>query len=74
MIRIILYLLEKIPYRTRFGLSLADELKYLYYYKIGQYKIPPKCLCGGRIRIYGGSYPDGYTIECDECQLLIDED
>jgi len=74
MIRILLYLLEKIPYRTKWGLSLADELKYFYYYKIGQYKNPPRCLCGGIIRTYGAIYPEGYTIECSNCQLLIDED
>ena len=73
MIRLILYLLEKIPYRTKFGISLATELKYLYYYKIGQYKKPPRCLCGGRISTIG-TYPDGWVTDCLNCGLLIDED
>ncbi len=74
MIKLILFLLDKIPYRTNFGLSLSDLAKYGYYYRLGQFKTPPKCLCGGRIRIYSSTYPEGYTIECDKCQLLIDED
>lgn len=74
MINVILYILEYLPYRTRFGLSLADELKYFYYYKIGQFKNPKKCLCGGKIRTYGWTYPEGWTTECNRCNLLIDED
>lgn len=35
MIKLLLYLLEKIPYRSRFGLSIADELKVIYYHKMG---------------------------------------
>jgi hypothetical protein len=42
----LLYLLEKISYRTKFGLSLADELKYWYYNKSYWHD---KCLCGGKI-------------------------
>ena len=77
MIKLILNLLEKIPYRTRFGMSLADELKYSYYYRIGRYKNPPKCLCGGKVRTTAMCYGEGevgWTTECDCCQLLIDED
>lgn len=70
----LLYLLEKIPYRTKFGLSISNVLKYLYYNKIGQYKKPQKCLCGGKIRTYGAHYPEGWTTECDSCQILIGED
>jgi hypothetical protein len=72
MINLILNLLERIPYRTRFGLSFSDLLKYCYYNKIGYKK--DKCLCGGRIRTYSSNYPEGYTVACDRCQLLIDED
>jgi hypothetical protein len=75
MLKLLLFLLEKIvPYRTKFGFSLAEKLKYWYYYKIGQYKTPKKCLCGGKIRTYGAIYPEGYTVECNGCYLLIDED
>lgn len=69
----LLYILEKIPYRTRFGMSLADELKYWYYYKIGQYKHPKRCLCGGIISTMGCP-PDGWVTDCTSCGLLIDED
>jgi len=71
MIRLLLYLLEKIPYRTRFGLNLADELKVIYYQKIG-YKID-KCLCGGII-ITVGCPPDGWESYCNNCDFLYDED
>ena len=71
MINLILYLLEKIPYRTRFGLSLADELKYLYYDKIGYKK--RRCLCGGKVITYGVGQ-EGWCTECNKCQILIDED
>jgi len=77
MIRLILYLLEKIPYRTKFGLSLADELKYFYYDKIGQYKKPQRCLCGGRIisrTWYRREEDISWETSCDSCQILIDED
>jgi hypothetical protein len=73
MIKLLLYLLEKIPYRTRFGLSLASELKYVYYYKIGQFKKPKRCLCGGKILTIGCP-PDGWVTDCINCGLLIDED
>jgi hypothetical protein len=73
MIKLFLYLLEKIPYRTRFGLSLSDLLKYLYYYKIGQFKKPQRCLCGGRISTVRCP-PDGWVTDCQRCGLLINED
>jgi hypothetical protein len=73
MIKLLLNLLEKIPYRTSFGLSLADELKYWYYYKIGQYKKPQRCLCGGIISTVGCP-PDGWVTDCNWCGLLINED
>ena len=71
VINILLSILEKISYRTKFGFSLAEELKYFYYYKIGYKK--QKCLCGGNI-ITIGCPPDGWLIECSDCNLLIDED
>lgn len=73
MINFILYFLEKISYRTKFGFSLAEKIKYFYYYKIGQYKKPQRCLCGGKI-ITIGCPPDGWLTECNHCGLLIDED
>ena len=77
MIKLILNLLEKLPYRTRFGLSIADELKVYYYWKIGQYKRPQRCLCGGIVIDHtyvnaGGEA--GWSTECDDCQMLYDED
>jgi len=73
MIKLLFYLLEKIPYRTRFGMDLATILKYWYYDKIGQFKKPKRCLCGGRISTIG-IYPDGWVTDCNICGLLIDED
>lgn len=73
VISTLLYLLEKIPYRTHFGLSLADVLKYFYYEKIGSKKHPKRCLCGGIISTKGCP-PDGWVIDCTGCGLLIDED
>ena len=66
-------ILEKIPYRTKFGLSLADELKYLYYDKIGQFKQPHRCLCGGNVYMRGIP-PDGWELSCIECDQMYDED
>ncbi len=71
MIRLLLYLLEKIPYRTKFGLSLADELKVIYYHKIGIKK--QRCLCGGRV-VTRGIPPDGWETSCYDCDFLYDED
>jgi len=71
MINIILYLLEKIPYRTRFGLSLTDVLKVRYYHKYGEKK--HRCLCGGRV-VTVGIGPDGWETTCRSCELLYDED
>lgn len=73
MIKLLLYLLEKIPYRTQFGLSIVDELKVIYYQKIGQFKTPEKCLCGGVV-VTRGVPPDGWETSCDGCQMLFDED
>ena len=73
MIRLLLNLLEKIPYRTAFGLSLADELKVLYYHKIGQFKDPKQCLCRGKIFTFGVP-PDGWETSCTNCDFVFDED
>lgn len=73
MVKIILYLLEKLPYRTRFGLSLADELKVWYYWKIGRNKMEEKCLCGG-IVITTGFDPESWETQCDDCKFIYDED
>ena len=69
----LLYLLDRLPYRSKFGLSLADRLKYYYYYKVDEYKCPRRCLCGGIIATMG-CRPDGWVTDCNRCGLLIDED
>lgn len=73
MIKILLYLLDKLSYRTKFGLSIADELKIIYYHKKGQFKRPERCLCGGIVSTIG-IYPDGWETSCESCQMLYDED
>jgi len=77
MIRILLYILEKIPYRTEFGLSLSDILKIWYYWKIGQFKQPEKCLCGGTVTTWThpcGQDEVGWETSCNLCKLIYDED
>jgi len=77
MIKLILNLLEKIPYRTRFGLSISDELKVIYYQKIGEKKNPQRCLCGGIVITNSYCNAGGeasWSTECDDCQMLYDED
>lgn len=73
MIKLILYLLEKIPYRTKFGLSLADLLKLWHYEKIN----PKKCLCGGAIICDSKVVDDGcgsWVVSCEICKFIYDED
>lgn len=75
--KILLYILEKIPYRTKFGMSLADELKYLYYEKIGSKKHPERCLCGGYVHTtYWSRSEDDVSWEttCGSCEQLYGED
>lgn len=75
MIKLLLYLLEKIPYRTKWGMSLADELKIIYYQKIG-YKTK-RCLCGGIVHTsYWSRCEDDVSWEttCSSCEFLYDED
>jgi hypothetical protein len=69
MIKIILYILDKIPYKTKFGLSISDLLKYRY-----NKTHPYKCLCGGIIRCFSASSPEGWTVECTLCNQIYDED
>lgn len=45
MINLILNLLNKIPYRTKFGLAIDEVIKIWYYWKLGQFLHPQKCLC-----------------------------
>ena len=50
---------------------VSDELKVIYYQKIGIKK--NKCLCGGRV-VTRGIPPDGWETSCYDCQMLYDED
>jgi len=75
MRKLILAILEKIPYRTKFGLSLADVAKIRYYKKYGEKK--NKCLCGGHVHtIYWNRSEDDVSWEttCSSCEQLYDED
>lgn len=69
-----LQLLEKIPYRTSFGLSLADLLKSYWYHSRQHHDF---CLCGGRIKTYYfhlGFEDVGWEIICTKCGYLFGED
>lgn len=73
MINLILFLLEKIPYRTKFNLSLSDLLKFWWYEHINV----KKCLCGGNIIIDSKVIDDGcgsWIVRCEKCHLIIEED
>jgi hypothetical protein len=73
MINLILYLLEKIPYRTKFGLSLSDLLKLWWYNNINV----KKCICGGSIVIDSKVIDDGcgsWIISCEKCGECYEED
>jgi hypothetical protein len=77
MIKILLYLLDKFPYRTKFGFSIADELKVIYYKKIGQFKVPERCLCGGIVKTWTYYRRQGevsWETTCQRCGFLADED
>ena len=73
MINFILNLLDRIPLRTRFGLSIGSVLKIVYYNKIENGKCMPKCLCGGIIYTRGIP-PDGWETICSKCEQIYDED
>jgi len=62
-------ILDLIPYRTSFGLSISDVLKVLYYQKVSK----KTCLCGGHIYTRGIP-PDGWETSCTICEFLFDED
>jgi hypothetical protein len=70
---IILNILEKLPYKDEFGMSIVDRLKERFYWNIGKYKDPERCLCGGKVSTIG-VYPDGRETSCDTCQKIYDED
>ena len=77
MVKILLYLLDKIPYMSKFGLSIADELKIIYYHKKGQFKQPEKCLCGGIVITHTWQlHKDDISWEtaCQSCDQVYDED
>ena len=77
MIKFLLYLLEKLPYRTSFGMTLANELKDIYYKKIGQFKKPERCLCGGIITTFTFRLNEddvSWETTCQSCNFLVDED
>jgi hypothetical protein len=67
----ILELLNRLPYRSRFGMGLGDELKIIYYQKYGERK--HKCLCGGDVSTFGCGM-DGWETTCRSCEFLYDED
>jgi hypothetical protein len=73
MRKLLLKILELIPYRTRFGLSLADCLKLWYFANISE----KKCICGGRIRTNYHQYnydEVGWETFCGDCEMLYGED
>jgi hypothetical protein len=70
MIKSILILLEKFPYRTKFGTSLSDELKSWRYWEANYHDY---CLCGGKINTYGTGC-EGWITECSDCGYIFDED
>lgn len=71
MFKLLFKLLDKLPYRSKFGMSLGDELKIIYYQKRGHKK--NKCLCGGKIITFSCP-PDGWETVCDDCSFVYDED
>jgi acetone carboxylase gamma subunit len=67
----ILELLNKIPWRSKFGMGIGDELRIIYYQKWGKRRI--RCLCGGRVITFGVGR-DGWETSCGSCEFLYDED
>jgi len=75
MINLILNLLEKLPYRSKFGLNLADILKVRYYYIYGEKR--HKCLCGGRVSTFTWQLHEddvSWETACGTCDFVYDED
>ena len=71
MKKLILDLLNILPWHSAFGMGVGDELKIIYYQKIGHKN--GKCLCGGKVYTRGIP-PDGWETSCYECEFLYDED
>lgn len=67
----ILELLNKLPWRSKFGMGVGDELRIIYYQKWGR-KLK-KCLCGGDVVTFGVGR-DGWETACHSCEFLYDED
>lgn len=77
MIMILLYFLEKLPYRTRFGLNLADVLKVWYYHNYGEKKHPERCICGGVVTTASWQLHEddvSWETACRSCEFIYDED
>ena len=75
MINLILNILEKLPYRSRFGLNLADVLKVRYYRVYGEKN--NRCLCGGRIHTSTWRLSEddvSWETTCGSCDFMYDED
>ena len=73
MKKLILTILNKIPYTSKFGLRLDDLLKTYWYRNVND----KFCFCGGKIytkynAIAEGCY--GYEVFCVDCEHLFAED
>jgi hypothetical protein len=74
---ILLHFLEKIPYKTSFGLSLADVLKVRYYHSYGKNKSPERCICGGVVTTATWQLHEddvSWETACRSCDFVFDED
>lgn len=74
---ILLYFLERLPYKTRFGLNLADVLKIRYYHSYGKNKSPERCICGGVVTTATWQLSEddvSWETACRSCDMLYDED
>ncbi len=75
IIKLILYLLGKLPYRSKYGLNLADTIMVNYYWKYGKYH--HKCLCGGDVKTLSFHYyseEGSYVTNCLRCGFVYAED
>jgi len=73
MKKLILTILNKIPYKSKFGLRLDDLLKTYWYRNVND----KFCFCGGKIYTKYNVYSEdnyGYEIFCSECEYLFAED
>mgnify|MGYP001476066748 CR=1 FL=1 len=74
---ILLHFLGKLPYRTSFGLSLADVLKVRYYHSYGKNKNPERCICGGVVTTATWQLHEddvSWETACRSCDFVYDED